>query len=247
MSNWDDEEYEVPVAAVSNSFDDEDDDGVLESWEAAGDSDEESQTVAAPTRKKVPAYIRAAEREAKEQEEREKAAMKAGEEDPAAKKERLKQLEIENDLNSAAALFGEASLHPREKAAAAKAAQSSFSAPAGPVKLSDLAIFKPTNKSEFDSLRKTLAPLVAGLNEKKPLLFGDFVTSFVRDTCKPLSSAQVQKVVATLNALSNEKAREERMNRGGKKKKPIVKDVSAKIDETKDTTNYGDLDDDDFM
>jgi translation initiation factor 3 subunit J len=62
-----------------------------------------------------------------------------------------------------------------------------------------------------------------------------------------LSSDQARKVTSTLNALTNDKQRDERANRG-KKQKPLVKQASLKNDSSKDTTNYDDFDDDDdFM
>ncbi|ANB11634.1 Hcr1p [Sugiyamaella lignohabitans] len=245
MSNWDDEDYEVPVSAVQGKFDDEEEDGVLDDWEAAGESEEES-TPAGPTRVRVPMAQRVAEREKKEQEAREKAALAKSEEDAAAKKERLRKAEVDSDLNNAAALFGAVDIHPRAAATANANAAAAASA-ATPGKLSDLTIFKPNTKAEFDALRKTLVPILTDLSEKSTLQFANFITDFVRDVCKPLTSDQARKVTSTLNALTNDKQREERASRGKKKPKPIAKDTSLKIDAKKDTTNYDEFDDDDFM
>lgn len=147
-------------------------------------------------------------------------------------------------MNNAAALFGEVNLHPKERAARETSVGSDSSR--GPTKLSDLAIFKPKTKADFENLRKTLAPLLQELHEVSNLHYSNFATDLARDICKPMSLDQIRKASATLNALSNEKQREERMNRG-KKKKPIVKAASQKVDEEKDVTNYDDFGDDDFM
>lgn len=230
-----------------NDFDDEEEDGVLDSWEA-GDSDEEKPAAPkAPAKKKMSIQQKIAEREKKEREERERHAVanKAAE-DSDAKKQREQKAQVDSDLNNAAALFGEVNLHPKARAGAAVSAPEG-SAAAGPTKLSDLAIFKPTNKQEFDNLRKTLAPLLNELSEKSNLQYGNFVVELTRDLAKSLTRDQIAKVNSTLNAVASEKQREERANRG-KKKKPVAKAASLKVDENKDTTNYDDFDEDvDFM
>lgn len=231
-----------------NDFDDEEEDGVLDSWEA-GDSDEEEKPAApkAPTKKKMSIQQKIAEREKKEREERERQAVatKAAE-DAESKKQREQKAQVDSDLNNAAALFGEVNLHPKARASAAPAEAPAQEA-AGPAKLSDLAIFKPTNKQEFDNLRKTLAPLLSELSEKSSLQYGNFVVELARDLAKALTRDQIAKVNSTLNAVASEKQREERANRG-KKKKPVAKAASLKVDDNKDTTNYEEFDDDvDFM
>lgn len=234
--SWDDEDYEVPT---HQNFDDEEDIGVAESWDMESEDENKKSE---PTRKRVPAAVRAEERERSQQERREKAALSKAEETEAQKKERMRKAEVDSDLNNAASLFGEVDIHPRAKATT----QNSESSVAQPQKLSDLAIFKPTSKQDFENLRKTLVPILTDLAEEHALVFPNFAIDFARDLCKPLSSDQTRKVTSTLNALTNEKQREERLGRT-KKKKPIVKAASAKIDESKDTTNYDDFDDDDFM
>lgn len=246
MSSWDDEDFEVDTttAAVNNTWDDEDEDDLLDDWEAAGESEDDTPKVVKPVKNKVGAEQRKAEREAKEQAEREKLAMAKAEEDEANKRERLRQAELDSDLNNAASLFGAVDIHPRAKKAAAEQQQSKA---AQPQKLSDLAIFKPTNKQEFENLRKTLVPLLQQLNEVSTVQYANFVTDLCRDVCKPIATDQIRKVSSTLTALQNEKVREERANRG-KKKKPIATAASLKVDDAKDTTNYEEFDDEeDFM
>lgn len=231
----------MPVAQAHSNFDDEEEVGVAESWEAAEDSDEGDKPKE-PTRKRVPVALKIAEREEKEQLEREKAALAAREEDAAARRARLQRAEIDTDLNHAASLLGSVDIRPRAKAVS----EASPPKPAEPGKLSDLSLFQPKNKQDFDNLRKTLVPLLTNLNEKHGLHFPNFAIEFARDLCKPLSSDQTRKVASTVNALVNEKQREERANRG-KKAKPVIKQASSKFDDVKDTTNYDDFDDDDFM
>jgi translation initiation factor 3 subunit J len=168
--------------------------------------------------------------------------MAAALEDPKLVKERSKAAELQSDLKNASDLFAEMHVHPRERA------NKQEPVAAMPTKLSDLPLFKPKTKQDFDNLRKTLVPLLTSLQEKNSLQFANFITDFCRDCCKPLSSDQSRKVASTISAVSNEKQREERLNRG-KKQKPMVKQASLKVNEDKDTTNYGEFedDDDDFM
>lgn len=186
------------------------------------------------------------DREQKEREQLEAAAVAArAEEDPLAKKERLKKAELEADLKNAADLIGDLNVHPRAAKLAKEKAEAA--AVAGPTKLSDLAVFHPKTKPEFETLRKTLVPILTDLNEVSNMHYSNFTTDLCRDTCKPMNIDQIRKVVSTLNALISEKLRQERANRG-KKAKPQVKGMSSKVDDALDTTNYDDFDDDDdFM
>ncbi|KAF5096779.1 hypothetical protein D0Z03_001551 [Geotrichum reessii] len=252
MSNWDDEDYdpEVATSALKASWDDEEDEAVLDDWEAALDDDEDKPAVkpVAKAPKKVSIAQKIKEREQKDREERESAAVKnLAEEDSKAKKERLRKAELDADLNNAADLIGDINIHPRAAKLEKEKAEAAAKAAAGPAKLSDFQIFHPVNKTEFENLRKTLTPILTDLNQVSAMHYSNFATDLSRDVCKPLSVDQIRKVVATLNALVSEKLRQERANRG-KKAKPQVKGISMKVDDAKDMTNYDDFDDDlDFM
>lgn len=150
-------------------------------------------------------------------------------------------------MNNAADLIGDINIHPRAAKLEKEKADAAAKAAAGPAKLSDFQIFHPTNKTEFENLRKTLTPILADLNQVSAMHYSNLATDLSRDVCKPLTVDQIRKVVATLNALVSEKLRQERANRG-KKAKPQVKGISMKVDDAKDMTNYDDFDDDlDFM
>lgn len=207
-----------------------------------------ASAAAAKGPKRVSLAQKIKEREQKEREELEAAAVKGlAEEDESAKKERLKKAELEADLNHAADLIGDLNVHPRAAQLAKEKAEKAAAAAAAPAKLSDFQVFHPKTKTEFETLRKTLVPILTDLAEVSNLHYSNFVTDLCRDTSKALSVDQIRKVISTLNALSSEKLRQERANRG-KKTKPQVKGASAKIDDSKDLTNYDDFDDDvDFM
>lgn len=246
----DDEDYdpEAATSALKASWDDEEDDDVLDSWEAALDDD----TPKAPAAPKAPKRASLAQK-IKEREDKERAALEAAavsnraEEDSLAKKERLKKAEQDADLDNVADLIGDLNVHPAAAKLAKEKAAAAERAAAAPAKLSDFAVFKPKNKNEFETLRKTLVPILTDLNGVSNMHYSNFTTDVCRDISKPLSTDQIRKVVSTLNALISDKVRQERQNRG-KKAKPQVKGASAKIDDTRDTTNYDDFDDDlDFM
>lgn len=245
MASWEDEDFDVPVAATSHLDFEEEEDGLLGDWEAGLDSDDESKKTAKP---KVSSAQRIAERKRKEQDEREKKALEKTQD---ANKLEQRQKEIDSDLNNASDLLSAVDVHPRAKANKPAAAP----APSGPTKLSDLAIFKPSNAKEYADLRKTLSGVVNDLAEKNSKVqHVNFIIELCRDLCKPLTSDQVGRVDSTLAAVSNEKYREERAKRLGARQKPNLKMAAQKeaakpqID-TKAPEMLEDdgLDDDDFM
>lgn len=244
MASWDDEEYDAELAssALKNSWDDEiEEDAFADSWENALDEAKPAQ----PTHKRVSLKQKIQEKEHKERLDLDAKAMAAVEEDDASKRERLKKVEQDNDMAHLTDLMGNADIHPRA-AATKKLLQQKEAQPA---KLSDFKVFHPTGKPEFETLRKTLVPILTDLSNVSSLQYSNLVTDLSRDLCKKLSMDQVRKVIATLNAVVSEKQREERANRG-KKQKAQLKGVAGKKNESLDTKNYdevSDLDDDDFM
>lgn len=246
MSNWDDEDYDPEVAssALKASWDDEEEDAEFASWENALDDDDQKPKES--THKRVPLKQKIKEKEEKERLERESKALELKEEDDVSKKQRLRELEEENDMKNLGDLMGEADIHPKAKQTAKANESSSFAAT--PAKLSDFQVFHPTTKQEFETLRKTLVPILTDLATVSPLHYSNLTTDLARDLCKGLSQDQIRKVISTLNAVMTEKQRAERANRG-KKPKAQLKGASAKINDDIDTTNYGDddFDDDDFM
>lgn len=246
MASWEDEDFDVPVAATSHLDFEEEEDGLLGDWETGLDSDDESKKTAKP---KISSAQRIAERKRKEQEERERKALEKTQE---ASKLEQREKEIESDLNNASDLLSSVDVHPRSKSNNKSDAPA---APAGPTKLSDLAIFKPSSVREYADLRKTLSGVINDLAEKNSKIqHTNFIIELCRDLCKPLSSDQVSRVDSTLAAVSNEKYREERAKRLGSRQKPNLK-MAAQKEATKpqvdakapEVLEDDGLDDDDFM
>lgn len=246
MASWEDEDFEVPVAATSHINFDEEEDELLGDWEAGLDSDEESKPkVAKP---KISSSQRIAERRRKEKEERERKALDKTQD---ASKLEQREKEIASDLNNASDLLSSVDVHPRSKST-----QQTEAAPAapGPTKLSDLVIFKPSSVREYADLRTTLAEVINDLAPKNnQAQHTNFIIELCRDLCKPLKSDQVSRVTSTLTAFSNEKFREERAKRLGSRQKPNLKMAAQKSEKPRvdvkapHALDDDGLDDDDFM
>ncbi|KAL2139697.1 hypothetical protein VTI28DRAFT_4830 [Corynascus sepedonium] len=236
---WDDEEESSssapnsPVVGVTRrKFDDEEasDNDVLDSWDAAEDSEVEREKAKKAAEAKAKAEAEAAankkskaQRIAERQAER--AAAKANAEDDseeeteAQKRERLRRTEKESDLRHAEDLFGSIGISSGRKATTAgSAVPIDPNDPTKTVDLSALPLFNPTTKLQFEQLRNILGPILAA-SSKKPH-YTLFLQEFTKQLAKDLPSDQIKKIASTLTALSNEKMKEEKAaEKGGKKSK----------------------------
>lgn len=272
--SWDDEDFDIPTtskAAAATSWEDEEEDPLMESW----DVDEEAEA----KKKKAEEDKKKAELKKKQDEAKaKKLAAKNGDVklmeidtlDEATRREMLRKAELNADLNNAADLFGglgvasdpldDINAHPREKVA---------KPPAKPAinkdtPISELPVFQPATKQEYEKLRKTLGPVLTDLAEDSPLNYASSLAiDLIRDLVGPLSVENVRKVNSTLAVVLKEKEKQERQARllksggtatggaGKKKAKPLVKtnvNNSFKKDAFDDMeANYDDFGDDDFM
>ncbi|KAK9472568.1 eukaryotic translation initiation factor 3 subunit J [Dipodascopsis tothii] len=255
MANWDDEEEEfvsstsAVVSAPKSKWDDEEDSDapILDSWDAdSEDEAKKSADVPAPQpRKKVSIQQRVAEREEKARLERERKLAELAEEEnetEAERRARLQRMQLESDLNNAADLFGGVDLDDDTKQVAAATAE---------VDLASLPLFQPKTKAEFEELSKQLADVLTGLAKAPNYMI--FLPQFMKALAAPLSSDNTRKCTSVLTAYGNEKLKDEKAaekNKGKKKSaaKPNLSNASAKIDDSRDTTNFSKFDDfDDFM
>ncbi|KND90392.1 Eukaryotic translation initiation factor 3 subunit J [Tolypocladium ophioglossoides CBS 100239] len=270
---WDEEESDSstppsspPVTAVRRRQfgDEEDDSDVLDSWDAAEDSEVEREKERKATEAKAKAAAEAAankkskaQRVAEHQAERARRRA-AGEEESsdeeeteAERRERLRRTEQEADLYHAADLFGQVGINSGRKVPTIGAAVVVDSKdPTSTVNLASLPLFNPQTKKQFEQLRTTVAPIVAG-NSKKAH-YGLFLEEFVKDLAKEMSSDQMKKVASALTRLGNEKMKEEKAaEKGGKKSKAAKTKATlvASRPNTTDVTTYEDdaFGDDDFM
>ena len=121
------------------------------------------------------------------------------------------------------------------------------------IDLSQLAIFKPVTKAQFEQLSTVLAPLLTASSSKPH--YSLWVQDFVKKITADLPSTEIKKAASGLTAQSNEKLKEEKAaEKGGKKTKAAKskatlaagRDIGRGV---ADTNAYDDdgLDDGDFM
>lgn len=203
---------------------------MVESWDAADDSEEEAEKArqaaqlkakaeAEAAAKKKSKAQRIAEHQAarKQAEEDEEETSSEEEEDETERRERLRQTEKDADLKHAQDLLGEVGISNQRSAAKPVVTQDPRN-PEQAIDLSSLPIFKPTTKAGFDTIRGILVPLLTA-NTKKAHYAG-FLTEFTKQLAKDLSSADIKKISSVLATLSNEKMKEEKAaEKGGKKTK----------------------------
>lgn len=227
---------------------------VLESWDAAEDSEVEAEKAkkAAEAKAKADAEA-AANKKSKSQriEEKRMATMRkkmqedeessSEEEDPAAMRERLRRTEQDSDLKHAEDLFGSIGIN-KNRSVPKAAVVADPSDPTNSIDISSLPIFNPSTKEQFLKLRETLVPILAA-SSKLPH-YTLFMQEFTKQVVKDLPSDQIKKIASGLTALSNEKMKEEKAaDKGGKKTKAAKnkatlvanRDTSSRAD----TTSYG--------
>ncbi|GAB7357213.1 hypothetical protein MBLNU459_g8195t2 [Dothideomycetes sp. NU459] len=234
-SAWDDEDSESSspsspqIVARRGKFDDEEEDDVLESWDAAEDSEvEREKAKKAEEAKKAAEAAAKANHKSKSQriEERrlenmrrrqEEGDSESEEEDEADRRARLLAEQKESDLNHAADLFGDIGVSNKRGAPKPVTVQDETQ-PGNAIDLSALAIFNPTSKEQFTKLRETLVPLLTQNTKKAQYTL--FMQEFAKQIVKDLPSDQIKKVASGLTTLSNEKMKEEKAaDKGGKKSK----------------------------
>ncbi|KAG7663718.1 HCR1 [[Candida] subhashii] len=282
--SWDDEDFDIPAKstnAPAASWEDEEDDDspILESWDIDEDEIARKKKEEADRIAKEKAEIKRKEDEAKLKKQ---AKLKEIEEfdslDPEVRKKLLMKAELNADLNNAADLFGglgvtgdiddddfDINAHPRERAnKLALEAQQKKPVLTKDTPLEDHPLFQPTNKQEFEKLRKAVGTSLTGLAEDSSLLYASSLAiDLIRDLSQPLSVENLRKVISTLNVVIKDKERQERQARmkktggtatggAGKKKakptaRPNVGSMKKNEFEDMDAGDFDDLGDDDFM
>ncbi|CAD6585348.1 MAG: hypothetical protein ASARMPREDX12_001971 [Alectoria sarmentosa] len=245
-----------PPAIVRRSkFDDEEDDSdVLDSWDAADDSEVEREKAKKVAEAKAKADAEAAankKSKAQRIEEKRVATMRrkaeeeeessSEEEDEATARARLRQTEQDSDLKHAEDMFGNIGINKNRSATNAMVIADP-SDPSSAIDLSSLPLFNPNTKDQFLKLRETLTPILASNSKKAQYTL--FMQEFAKQIVKDLPSDQIKKIASGLTTLSNEKMKEEKAaEKGGKKTKAAKskatlvanRDTSFKAD----TTSYG--------
>ena len=245
----------APISRRSKFEDEEDSDEVLESLDAAEDSDVEREKAAkaAEAKAKAETEAKAAHKPKTQriqeniQRRKEQAAEEEEssdeEEDESERRSRMRKSEKDSDLKHAEDLFGDVDLNRKRTAPKPAAVVASTTTAnkndttANTVDLGSLPLFNPSTKDQFTLLRDTLAPILAA-NAKKPQ-YSLFLTEFAKQLAKDLPSDQIKKMASGLTTLSNEKMKEEKAaDKGGKKTKAAktkaslvaTRDVSTRAD-----------------
>lgn len=226
---WDDEDFDIPASnkAVAGSWEDEEDDGeLMESW----DIDEEEVARKKKEAEAQKARERAALKAKQDEAQAKKAALKRGgppalldidKVDERTRKDLLREAEMSSDLNNAADLFGGLGIaedldeHPREKAnraaLAAAAAKPVFSVD---TPLEEHPLFQPTNKQEYERLRKAVSKALCALADDSLINYSSLLAiDLIRDLTLPMLVESVRKAASTLNVIIKDKEREERQAR----------------------------------
>lgn len=282
--SWDDEDFDIPTKstnAPAASWEEEEDDApILESWDIDEEEEARKKKEAQEKIAKEKAELKKKEEEAKRKKAAKQAEMDAFDSlDPEVRKELLKEAELNADLNNAADLFGglgvagdnddddfDINAHPRERAnklAALMAAKNKKPVLTKDTPLEEHPLFQPTNKQEFEKLRKGVATALTGLAEDSSLLYASSLAiDLIRDLSHPLSVENLRKVISTLNVVIKEKERQERQARlkkaggtatggaGKKKAKPAARPNVGSFKKNDMDDMGGDFDDfgdDDFM
>jgi translation initiation factor 3 subunit J len=232
---------------------------VLDSWDAAEDSEVEREKAKKAEEAEAAAKAKAlankktkAQRVEEHREQRRKDADDESDiedETEAEKRERLRRQEIDSDLAHASDLFGEVDMK-RNRGAPKAIVISDNVDPTKSLDLSAMPLFKPTTKDQFTRLSDALIPLLTP-HSKKPQ-YSIWAQDFTRRLVKELHSSEIKKIASALTTASNEKMREERASdKGNKKTKAAKTKVSlvAQRDSQVDNNSYDDdgLGDDDFM
>ncbi|KAL9119703.1 MAG: hypothetical protein Q9187_003740 [Circinaria calcarea] len=236
-----------------SKFDDEEDDSdVVDSWDAAEDSEVEAEKAKKAAEAKAKADAEAAANKksrAQRIEEKRMANMRrkmeeeeddssSEDEDAAEKRDRLRRTEQDSDLKHAEDLFGNIGIN-KNRSAAKPVVTADPSDPASAIDLSSIPLFNPTTKEEFLKLREALGPILTANSKKAQYTL--FLREFTKQIVADLSSEEIKKIASGLTTLSNERMKEEKAaEKGGKKTKAAKtkatlaanRDVSSRADTT---------------
>jgi translation initiation factor 3 subunit J len=224
---------------------------VVDSWDKAGDSEEEAEKAKkaaaakakalaeAAAQKKSKAQILEERRAAKMRQREEEEDDSSSEEDEADKRERLRKTEQESDLKHAEDLFGNIGIN-NNRSAPKPVVVADPADPTSAIDLSSMPMFNPTTKDQFLKLRETLVPILVANDKKAHYVM--FMQEFSKQIVENLPSDQIKKIASGLTTLSNEKMKEEKAaEKGGKKTKGAKKATlvaSRNVSKAADTSVY---------
>lgn len=228
---------------------------MLDSWDAAEDSEVEREKAKKATEAKEKAAAAAAankkpktQRIAEHQAERARLHAEDDEESEeeseseSTRRERLRRTEKDADLKHAEDLFGGIGISDGRKANPSSTMIADPENPTNLINLAAVPIFNPQTKMQFEKMRGVLSTLIAA-NTKKAH-YGLFLEEFSKELVKELNSDQIKKIASALTRASNEKLKEEKT--GDKKKTKAAKTKTSLVASRASAADTSTYDDDGF-
>jgi len=237
MAAWDDEEFDVNKAGVTDKWDgeDEDDDDLMDNWDDEGDEDatkNKDNVPASQPKKKMTRLERIAEKEAKKKEEFEakKREMQAEEdrikelspEEQLEEKLKNQRLQEESDLELAKEAFGVTEVI-KEVIPGQKTIDN----------------FNPTDREEFIELSNMISKKLITYEHK--IEYSTFLENMFRDCCAGVDPEDIKRISNSLNILATEKLKlTKAATKGGKKKAAAKKNTLSTGKGVKNDMAYDD-------
>ncbi|KTG45033.1 hypothetical protein cypCar_00041771 [Cyprinus carpio] len=229
--SWDADSFEpeelIKKAAVHDKWEGEDeDDDVKDNWddEEEEEKEEEKKSEAKPTeKKKLSEKIKEKENlQRKKQEELQKRLEESKNstaltpEEELAEKLRVKKLQEDSDLELAKEAFGVVSNN-----------------------VTGIDAMSPSTKEDFTEFERLLKEKISSY--EKSIHYSSFLEALFRDLCLSLEVDDFKKINNSLTVLLSEKQRQEKANKGKKKKKGVVPGGGLKATKRDDLADYGEF------
>lgn len=228
--SWDADSFEaeepVEKAAVRDKWEGEDeDDDVKDNWDDDEEEEKgaEKKSEAKPTeKKKLSEKIK--EKESLERKKQEELLKQESEssteltpEEELVEKLRVKKLQEDSDLELAKEAFGVV-----------------------PNNVTGIDAMNPSSKEDFTEFERLLKEKISSC--EKSIHYSNFLETLFRDLCLSLEVDDMKKISTSLTALLSEKQRQEKANKGKKKKKGVLPGGSFKATMKDDLADYGQFD-----
>uniref|UniRef100_A0A8C1P688 Eukaryotic translation initiation factor 3 subunit J n=2 Tax=Cyprinus carpio TaxID=7962 RepID=A0A8C1P688_CYPCA len=222
-----DPEEPIKKAAVHDKWEGEDeDDDVKDNWDddEEEEKEEEKKSEAKPAeKKKLSEKIKEKENlQRKKQEELLKQLQEPENsteltpEEELAEKLRVKKLQEDSDLELAKEVFGVVSNN-----------------------VTGIDAMSPSTKEDFTEFERLLKEKISSY--EKSVHYSSFLETLFRDLCLSLEVEDFKKISNSLTVLLSEKQRQEKANKGKKKKKGVVPGGGLKATKRDDLADYGEF------
>ncbi|XP_016406536.1 eukaryotic translation initiation factor 3 subunit J-A-like [Sinocyclocheilus rhinocerous] len=229
--SWDADSFEteepIKKAAVHDKWEGEDeDDDVKDNWDddEEEEKEEEKKSEDKPTEKKKLSekrkekenLQRKKQEELQKQLEESKNSTELTPEEDLAEKCRVKKLQEDSDLELAKEAFGVVSNN-----------------------VTGIDAMSPSTKEDFTEFERLLKEKMSSY--EKSIHYSSFLETLFRDLCLSLEVDDLKKVNNSLTVLLSEKQRQEKANKGKKKKKGVLPGGGLKATMKDDLANYGEF------